>query len=347
MVQRTEASPNNSFLLRADRAQAEARRVAKNDLESRLRATTILDPNDVAGEYDASRGLITTLGGTPRLITIDDLRQFQHLVRQLGKKFRGGITAKQVIDLSVPDRRSRAQNEIKLASPIASRHGSVRFQTNSGPKSHVARHYQTIEFLNWNAVLASPAPEEKIVSELIKGKIRITCSCEDWRYQGYRYMATAGKYLASTDRPESGLPKIKNPNLSGAACKHLIRVCAVIAQSPTFKQYAINMLRNARKTLEGKPAFVKKAEMQEFADKLKKENYRQRRIATTDEKRAERARWASSKPVQDLKAKAAEKAKSKATKIATNAVEANIKKLLSLGAISQAQADAMRAVMKG
>ena len=82
---------------------AEARRRAAEELKQRKGATTILTPEDVRGEYDAGRLLMTTLGGAPRVLTNDDLRQFAHQAKQLGKRFTGGITARQVIDMSLAE----------------------------------------------------------------------------------------------------------------------------------------------------------------------------------------------------------------------------------------------------
>lgn len=328
------------------KAQSEARRIAGRDLDERLASKIILNPDDVAGELDFSRGLTTMLGGIRRAITLEDLRHFQHLIRKWGNKFKGGITAKQVIDLSVRDRRERAHEQITMAAPITHRNGRVKFQTNSGPKSQVARHYQEVEFLNYPAVLAASVPANKIVSEMLKGKVRIECSCEDWRFKGYRFMATVGRYNAG--RPETGMSKITNPSLQGAACKHLIRVMTLITQSPTFKNYAVNMIQQGRMKLDGKKENAKLADMQEFTEKLQRENYRQRRISTTDEKRTERGRW--KRPVIDLVKKAAEateRARQREVKKSQKAIELHFANLVKNGGLSKSQAAAALAAMKG
>lgn len=272
------------------KAQKDLRERMEEGLAKRRASGIILNPNDVAGEYDAARLLVTTLGGQFRMITADDLVQFRHNARKLGAKFKGGITAKQVIDLSTADRRQRTSEQIKTAAPILNKGGHVKFQTGAGPHSKVSRHYVTVDFLNWQAAVSSPVEPLKIAPEMLKGPVRIECDCEDWRYR-YRYLATIGKYAAGPWF-EQGYTKITNPNLKGAACKHILRVMIMVAQSPTFRQYAAKQIQKARADVIPAKVTEKIADMEDFIEQMKKESHRQRRVATTDEKRAERARWA-------------------------------------------------------
>lgn len=278
------------------KAQKDLRERMEEGLAKRRASGIILNPNDVAGEYDAARLLVTTLGGQFRMITADDLVQFRHNARKLGAKFKGGITAKQVIDLSTADRRQRTSEQIKTAAPILNKGGHVKFQTGAGPHSKVSRHYVTVDFLNWQAAVSSPVEPLKIAPEMLKGPIRIECDCEDWRYR-YRYLATIGKYAAGPWF-EQGYTKITNPNLKGAACKHILRVMIMVAQSPTFRQYAAKQIQKARADVIPAKVTEKIADMEDFIEKMKKESHRQRRVATTDEKRAERARWAQKNALQ-------------------------------------------------
>jgi hypothetical protein len=336
---------HNSFLIPATKAQKEARAFFKADDEVRSRSKTLLNPDEVAGEYDAGRMLMTTLGGKLRMLTVDDLAQLRHNIRQVKQKYKKGITAKQVIDLSWRDDRERANKEIRTAIPISNIGGLVRFVTNSGPNSDRQRHYVEVRFLNFDAVAASAIKIEKTGAELAKGYLHIGCSCGRWRYW-FAYVANIGGYAAG--HRETAAPKIRNPGMTGVACKHILRVMASISQSPSMKSYLTMMVRAARGVAEAKARNTKLVDARDLAEQMKGESYRQRKIATTEEKRAQRAKWESSKPVIDLKAKAAAKVKSKSAKQvakAANAVEANIKKLLALGAINQGQADAMLAAL--
>lgn len=335
----------NNFTTAA-KGQKEARLTAERDMAERLAANNILNPDEVGGDYDASRALMTTLGGQVRPITIEDLRTFSAYARSLGNKFKGGITAKQIIDLSLPDRRQRAHQQIKTAMPTTYRGGRVQFQTNSGPNSNVSRHYVVVDFMMYDAVIASPLPAMKIVNELLKGKIKIDCSCEDNRYM-FRYIQTVGRFNAG--RPETGYPKLKNNSLKGVACKHIVRVMALLTQSPTFKNYAMRMIDTGRQTLSNRRQVVKVKDMEEFANKLKKESWRQRSIRTTEEKRAAREKTTVAALRTKAQAKARQKEQAKRQRDAASALkglEQNARKLLAMNVINQQQFDAMMAAAR-
>ncbi len=287
--QQTKAQTRPPVLIPTTRGVADNRRRAQTELSERLASGIILNPDEVAGLYDAGRLLITTLGGVARPITQDDLAQFRDTARKLGKKLKGGITPRQIIDLSLRDRRERAHEEIKTAVPVQNAGGRVQFQTSAGPHSIHHRHYVTVDFTMYSAVVASPAPAAKLVGELTKGPVKIDCSCEDNRFM-FRYIHTVGKFNAG--RAETGFPKIKNAALKGVACKHVLRVMTLITQSPTFKAWAVKMIERGRTKLTTVADNERIADAREFAEKAAKESHRQRRVITTEEKRAERARWA-------------------------------------------------------
>jgi len=61
----------------------------------------------------------------------------------------------------------------------------------------------------------------KIETAVQAGDIQVYCDCQDFLFKGYKYMADVDDYgIQPEDRP----PEIKNPELEGALCKHLIAV---------------------------------------------------------------------------------------------------------------------------
>lgn len=340
----------NTFATSRD-ARSEARKNLKQEASERDLAKTILNPDEVWGEYDFGRMLFTTLGGVARPLTNDDLKQFRYNSQQLGKKFKGGIKSKQIIDASLPIDRERANKEIRQAMPVTSRKGTVHFQTNAGPNSDKTRHHVFVEFMNFDAVVASPQPPNRIVGQMLNGYVKIECDCGRWRYW-YRYIATIGRF--NQGRPEPGFPKIRNPNLHGVACKHILRVMQQVTASPTFKNYAMHMIEQARASVQAKQKDTTVKEMADLVKKLSSESWRQRQVRTTEEKRAARKYTPSQQRANEkLKTKATEKAKQKAVKQAKGQadkalkqVEDNAKKLLALGAINQKQYDAMLAALR-
>lgn len=214
--------------------------------------SVILNANDVQGEYDAYRALKTTLGGEPVNITIDHIRAFQHNIRTVKNKFKAGIRARQVIDLSLKDDIKRSNEQIRMAVPVTAGKepgtggGSlVRFMTNAGPDSDVTRHHVLVNFMDFSQIASSGAHGDarKSADKLRKQPLKIECTCGRWRFW-FRYIATIGGFNAGRD--ETGFPKIRNPGLSGVACKHILRVMHEVESSPSVLTFLERLIQKAR-----------------------------------------------------------------------------------------------------
>ena len=241
---------------------AEAKQLERQDALQRKTAPRILSPKEMQGEYDAARLLTTTLGtadGVPRELTADDLAAFRQNARELGNKFKGGITARQAIDLSLKIDRDRARREITVAVPSAARalrQGrnikglEVRFVTNASKKYGATKHFVNVEFTGYATAIASGAMSEaKAASLMRKQGIRFDCDCGRHTYW-YRYLATVGNY--NYGRSENGYPKIRNPRLTGIACKHVLRVMAEIEGSAMVQNFLTRAITKGRAAEDGK-----------------------------------------------------------------------------------------------
>lgn len=246
-------------------ATGEARARAKADADQRAAAgsaekSVILNPQDVRGDYDAARLLATTLGGKLRALTSDDLAAFRHNADLLGKRFRGGVTPRNVIDMSETVDRKRAREQITMAVPAAARgvrdsskkvdRLEVRFITNASKDSPDDRHHVMVEFMGYPVALASGAKRSaaKAASIMRRENVRFDCDCGRHRYW-YRYLATIGNY--NSGRAETGYPKIRNPNLAGMACKHVLRVMTEIEASGLVLSFLTRAIEKGRKSEDG------------------------------------------------------------------------------------------------
>lgn len=303
----------------ANRSGKEAREAFLFDLNRRLADQgKILSADDLSGLYDPKRQLFTTIDGQPRPLTFNDLQVFRAAVQDLrkrhrGKAFRGGIKPKQVIDLSRLEDRERARQQIKTAIPVSNRGGVIHFQTNAGPDSDKTRHHVYVELLDYNAAVASPTPPDKIAKDIVNGNIRFDCDCGRHTFW-YRFIATIGGY--NYGRAEDGFPRVRNPKLYGVACKHVLRVMALLTQSPTMRGYVAKMIERGRAELDAKMKVVTVKEMQDLTEQMKREGSRQKQIKTTEEKREARANQPAEIRRRQAKAagearKAAEKARAK------------------------------------
>lgn len=250
-------------------AVSEARARAKADADRRAAAgsgekSVILNPKDVRGDYDAVRLLSTTLGlqpgEKPRALTSDDLAAFRHNANLLGKRFAGGVTPRNVIDMSETVDRKRAREQITTALPVSARgvkdasgkvdRLEVRFMTNASKDSPDDRHHVTVEFMGYPVAIASAAKKTAVKGALLmrKQNVRFDCDCGRHTFW-YRYLATIGNYNAG--RAENGYPKIRNPNLAGMACKHVLRVMTEIESGAYVASFLTRAVEKGRKSEDG------------------------------------------------------------------------------------------------
>ncbi|WP_038218630.1 hypothetical protein [Xenophilus azovorans] len=231
-------------LPRVGNAIQAANRRRLQELESRRQARTILAPTEVAGKYSAARMLTTTLGGQVRPITPQDLAAFRKAVADLGKKAQQGITAAEALGLSRPADVQRARAEIRYSMVARLQAGKLQLVTDSGPQSRMNRHHVTVEFVQYSAALARPGKPLGAAMWLVKeSPLKFECDCEHFRFF-LRYVASAGGWVAG--RVEHGYPKLKNPMLAGACCKHLVRVMTDLQQSGGIRQRIASMVEADR-----------------------------------------------------------------------------------------------------
>ncbi|WPE82802.1 hypothetical protein SB581_07480 [Acinetobacter baumannii] len=248
------------------RAFAE-REIEYDDRGRKIPRPMFLRPEDIAKgqDYDIEKVLFTTLGqqkgDRPRRITRDDILAFQDNILLLKDQYKKGITIQNIINLSLADDIDRANEQIYLAVPISRKSGLVHFLTNAGPNSKVQNHHVEVEFSNFNSVVFDIKKEaiSTVKNRLANGKIRFECDCERHTFW-YRYMATIGGY--GLGRQEGGFPKVRNPHLSGVACKHVLRVAKWIT-SPAGIQYLKKQVEADRKKQVGARYKLSDAQIQE------------------------------------------------------------------------------------
>lgn len=308
----------------AQKAERELKGTLEKDRLQRLASDVIFSADDLSGDYDFERALFTTLGGKVKRITNSDIQQFRHFRRMLGAKYKGGISAQQIINFSTElvshskgspyegtSDRDRARDQIHTAFPVTHRGGKVQFQTNAGTNSKVTRHHVVFEFMDFTSAVASDVHADKAAQMMCKGKVKIDCDCERQRFF-FRYVASAGNFNAG--RHEDGMPKITNPELKGVACKHIVKVATLVKASKVFQRYAERMIEQARKTLKPDNRQAnKQAEMERFVEEARKEKRKNQAFKTADEKKRQRqAQPAYKRAVEASKKKSLEKSIAKA-----------------------------------
>lgn len=221
---------------------------------------TFLRPDDISGDYDLKRALTTTLGtkadSKPRLITLADLEAFRKNIEAIGKNYVGGINPKQVISLSLQDDIDRANQQIFSSIPYRRKAGMVQFITNASPNSEDTMHYVNVEYLGFSKVVFDTNKTSifSVKNLVANGNVKFECDCGRYKYWLRYINSIAGTTLG---RIEPGFPKLRNPQLQGVGCKHILRVMQW-SMSAAGVRYLEQEIQKDRQKQHGAVSRVKK-----------------------------------------------------------------------------------------
>ena len=135
------------------------------------------------------------------------------------------MMASQLVKISEPKRKVRGDRIQIDYQGMSHRKKNERIKTIKfyavDPEGSQRTHNVHIEIPDYRAVSRDKKwyVEDKLKAAVESGDIYVSCTCEDFLYKGYKYMADIGDYgIESEDRE----PVIRNPNLEGAFCKHIL-----------------------------------------------------------------------------------------------------------------------------
>ncbi|PHM51590.1 phage tail protein [Xenorhabdus hominickii] len=196
------------------------------------------------------------------LFTQEDLRAFEKNRQKVRAGFNtptAGITYTQLIANCTRIDVKRANNTvddgsgIKTASFIGMEHNTAIIRVTASDKSDDKHHRVKIRFEEWDTALDDLSEKEKntsrVVRQLCAGRLSLNCDCGRHKYW-YRYIATAGNFAISPPK-EYIYPKIRNPNLKGVACKHVIHAMTRMQAGTWQMQVGRLLQKNARATSFG------------------------------------------------------------------------------------------------
>jgi hypothetical protein len=129
---------------------------------------------------------------------------------------------------------------IKYVKYVATQDSVMKFFVPSPTK--INRWGTYIQFVEWRAQVADASLTAPEAARLIlwSGNLRIHCQCPAYLFWGMQYIDTQ---LDIAIWPEMRFPGIRNPNLKGIACKHLIRTLKVLPFHLGDMAKAINQQR--------------------------------------------------------------------------------------------------------
>ncbi|WP_340615841.1 phage tail protein [Xenorhabdus entomophaga] len=194
--------------------------------------------------------------------TKEDLKAFEKNRQKVRSGFNtniAGITYIQLIANCTNIDIKRANNAvddgsgIKIASFIGMEHNVAIISVTASDKSKDKHHRVKIRFEEWDTAMEDLSKKEnntaRVVRQLCTGRVSFDCDCGRHHYW-YRYIATAGNFAVSPPK-EYIYPKIRNPNLKGVACKHVIHAMTRMQAGTWQMQVGRLLQKNARTTSFG------------------------------------------------------------------------------------------------
>lgn len=279
------ASSHNNDQKALEKAIQQGERLTNAGLERLIK-----EAKSKAG-IDAGELLDFTLGNTKRNTKINQMRGLKPFspeildyylanVKKAAKHFLGGITPRQVINQSRPIDIKRANEQIFLATTFKRKGNEIYWLTNAGPESKSQNHKVVTALLDYPILMtgATNLPTRQQIKNLLEnGKIKFDCDCGRHQYW-YRYIATVGKFNFGSH--ENRYPSTRNPQLTGVACKHVLRV-----MHQMMSEYGVQKVRgymkadlqhsNKGKSQRATPAQIR-AESQKQAHHRSAEHWRKK-----------------------------------------------------------------------
>ncbi|HHN5367824.1 TPA: phage tail protein [Escherichia coli] len=160
------------------------------------------------------------------------------------------------IDIDRASNRVDDGSGISKAAFIGLQHSIAIVNVTASNVSKHQNHRVRIRFETWDAAVESAGnPDENInniARKLCADRVSIDCDCGRHQYW-YRYMATAGNYCVAPPK-EYSYPKVRNPDLTGVACKHVLHAMNRFQSSTWHLKIATQLRKDARRVSFGDDA---------------------------------------------------------------------------------------------
>ncbi|WP_254446387.1 phage tail protein [Pantoea sp. CCBC3-3-1] len=237
------------------------KRIRNSQRKKRQRANRTLTPAMLRNkDLDAFLKLGKKKEGT--LFTPEDMKKFignrlEH--REKHSSDIAGITYAQLVDSSAQIDVKRANNKvddgsgIKQAMFIRLQNNTAFVKVTASDKSDDDNHLVRVRFEEWDRYVEGVGDEKVSLATLARhlAASRVSFDCDCGRHQyWYRYMATAGNY-ALKPPAEYAFPKVRNPDLTGIACKHVIHTITRFQSSTWQRQLGAQMKKSAERVSFG------------------------------------------------------------------------------------------------
>ena len=322
--------PNNKQAMKDFDKLAKAMRQQIQEL--RKDGVGIMTPGLINKHLRSGKDLVLQYGrlGHTLTYTLADLKSFAENIRAASKNYQQSVRGVPLLQLessSLPADKERAR-QVKGARLYKLNQGMLFFSVTGNEEPFYQVRIKLEEWAKAVAgnVWANPLAAAKAVA---MGRLSIDCQCGRHQYW-YRYLANIGNYDVNPPK-EMGYPKIRNPQLTGCCCKHVLKVLSLLKSNtihtvlakyiekdrdnPAFASTRakfmtdeeLKQMRNVRGVFSRTPKEARKA----LKDFLKNARERLDKAASTDTAKKKRERLkpkpAPQKPVKPPKTPEAKK----------------------------------------
>lgn len=199
--------------------------------------------------------------------TIDDLQAFDKARKRAANVYGKGVTGAPILQLVAASKAidiERANTEIKAARLYRVRGNMLSFNVTASQKHGADWHQVRVRVEHWHHALTSSKTPLLAVKKALQGPVSFDCDCGRHQYW-YRYLASVGGFCLTPI--EKDFPKVRNPNLTGCCCKHVLKTFKAIMSPTVHTALAREMKRQAESVgfaSDSKTQFLTKKEQKEL-----------------------------------------------------------------------------------
>ncbi|ELA7327669.1 phage tail protein [Vibrio alginolyticus] len=230
----------NQLFNKIEQAQKKNRRNAKRTLT----AATLTKPTNRALKAlgEKAKGQRFT---KEDLIKFDKARQRHKEVydsKTAGITYAFLVKNSRQIDVDRANNRVHDGTGIHKATMFGIKNNIALIRVRASRISKHEEHRVKVRFEQWDELLHEPPNGDynQAVQLACAGRISFDCDCGRHQYW-YRYLATMGNYCIAPPK-EFTFPKIRNPELSGVACKHVLKSVTML-QSLAWQRILANQMK--------------------------------------------------------------------------------------------------------
>ncbi len=242
-------------------------KVRKANAQVRVDAVGLLTPELLRKHLKSGQDLVLQYGrrGATVTYTLADLQKFAKAVKTTKDTHRdkvAGVPLLQLEAASRPEDHERSRQQIKNATLYRIHNNILHFQVSASGENGKQYYQVRVRLEEWYDNMTDPRTWLSAARNCAVGRLSFDCGCGRHQYW-YRYLATIGGFALSP--LEKDFPKIRNPQLTGCCCKHVLKVLKQLKSASVHGLIAKELERQSKSAgyVDNKASkYLNKAELQ-------------------------------------------------------------------------------------